>query len=905
MRRLLVTTVAMLVFGLIVPASSAPLFPDVPDAHWAKDAVAALAAKGLVEGYPDGTFKGDRAASRWEVAMIVARLLAKMEQAHATFATKAELEEVRKLTNALREELDALGVRVTNLEEDVSLLNKRVDELERITFYGHVDTRVTFQSFTNTGLDAMRSLNPGVPFNNVDYHAAVGSAAAAGGPLAGVSGSPPFLTLAPPGFGPVTPFQTGFGTGVLPTINWQTGRPLTNGTGFTAKAVLGMRVEVTEDIEAGVEFAAYTSQGDALVDAWYGVQAPYLTNQFTGAAAPGLGLNGQSLDNTPYTRMVLDRIWVEHAPSKTKLILGAFHEQEFNKSVFVAPLNPGQFGNEHLDNYGILVDGEFAIDEDEDTFIEWQVMGTALPNGNAGPVLPVAGSQTYFSHAEGIKLGIRFHEDRGHAQFNFLHAADDASNGTSRTVGLIQRPNLAYNWVNPNGYYINQLSGQFGATGGIGSTGDIRPVPMPLNFDGNVQDLIFGLSPGGIFPQGIPNVGGIGPQDQVTFGISANYEWDNEYAPRVYGEWAHSNYRPQKNSVYTAEGDAFKIGGGLQLLNGDLDLDAHYLSVDPRFSPFLMPMPNFGGIFSPLWHTPDFHYTNNLFSLHDTKALPHNREGFRLKGVWKFRPTGRMIVEYGNLSQKQTSLQDVRFSAGALGLDTPNRDVLGYSPGWIEPLFGGYHPNTFVRQGANNLAIPLEDNEGKMQNLYFSAGHKWLLDEENNNRGVTLKGGFKWLDFERDSNMAALGVANGVPLGLARQAENQNLVDLAFVGWHVEVEYDFTETFVGRVGFTNVDIFGHFDPLNTSGLYAANTGVTRFNNVDITQTWPEIGFDWEIEEDITWGMNARYYMMDDNVPQHAFTNPRTPALNVDNGPQTAHPFNWEGYQITTSLNFKF
>ncbi|MCA9793553.1 MAG: S-layer homology domain-containing protein, partial [Candidatus Eremiobacteraeota bacterium] len=121
----------MFLFG---GAWAAPLFPDVPDNHWAKDAVAALAAKGLVEGYPDGTFKGDRAASRYEVAMIVARLLAKMEQAHASFATKAELQELRKLADAYKEELEAFGVRVTNLEEQTNRLDLRVSELERIRF---------------------------------------------------------------------------------------------------------------------------------------------------------------------------------------------------------------------------------------------------------------------------------------------------------------------------------------------------------------------------------------------------------------------------------------------------------------------------------------------------------------------------------------------------------------------------------------------------------------------------------------------------------------------------------------------------------------------------------------------------------------------------------------------------
>jgi len=229
---------SMLMFSMALPALAAPLFPDVPDNHWAKDAVAALAAKGLVEGYPDGTFKGDRAATRWEVAMIVARLLAKMEQAHATFATKAELDELRKLVNALREELDALGVRVTNLEENVSRLDKRVTELERITFYGEVEARATMQSFSNNGRldnDGLRggggnATLPGPTFNN--YDTLVGT-------LGGAALNP----------------QT---NGVWPVMDYRNGRALTNGTGFTARALLGLRIRVSDDIDAGAEFSAYS-----------------------------------------------------------------------------------------------------------------------------------------------------------------------------------------------------------------------------------------------------------------------------------------------------------------------------------------------------------------------------------------------------------------------------------------------------------------------------------------------------------------------------------------------------------------------------------------------------------------------------------------------------------------------
>lgn len=173
-----------LVFAcLTIPTFSAPLFPDVPEEHWARDAVATLAARGLVEGYPDGTFKGDRAASRWEVALIVARLLARMEAEHATFATRAELQEVQGLVRALRSELEALGVRVTALEETTAALDERVQELERIRFRGNLAARVVAQTFVNRGSPALVPLGGGPPtvdLNSLWRQKSVGSLESAG-----------------------------------------------------------------------------------------------------------------------------------------------------------------------------------------------------------------------------------------------------------------------------------------------------------------------------------------------------------------------------------------------------------------------------------------------------------------------------------------------------------------------------------------------------------------------------------------------------------------------------------------------------------------------------------------------------------------------------------------------------
>jgi hypothetical protein len=306
---------------------------------------------------------------------------------HATFATKAELDELRKLVNALREELDALGVRVDNLEENVALLDKRVTELERISFYGYVDTRVAFQSFQNTGRDSMRSINPGIAFDTINYNAIVGTAGGAGGATRPFSGTGLAGAILPPGQSAVVPTFNPFTTGVLTTTNWQTGRPLTSGTGFTARAVLGLDIRVSDDIDAGVEFSAYTSQGDALVDAYYGVQQPYLSNAFTSSSVNGFA-GAQGLNHSPYTRMNLDRFWVRHNPSGTKLIVGAYDEHAFNDSVFAGFLNPNEYGPLYLQNYGFLVDGHTAITEDEDMKINWQVMGTLVPDGSTGPVTP-------------------------------------------------------------------------------------------------------------------------------------------------------------------------------------------------------------------------------------------------------------------------------------------------------------------------------------------------------------------------------------------------------------------------------------------------------------------------------------------------------------------------------------
>ena len=103
MKKSLVLAMAM-ALGVTASAYAANPFSDVPAGHWAYDSISKLAAAGVIEGYGDDTFRGDRLMTRYEMAQIVAKAMAKGAN-------------VDKLAAEFADELDALGVRVAALEK--------------------------------------------------------------------------------------------------------------------------------------------------------------------------------------------------------------------------------------------------------------------------------------------------------------------------------------------------------------------------------------------------------------------------------------------------------------------------------------------------------------------------------------------------------------------------------------------------------------------------------------------------------------------------------------------------------------------------------------------------------------------------------------------------------------------
>ena len=122
--------------ALVVGATSTSFaaanpFSDVAPDHWAYDAVSQLATEGVINGYTDSTFKGDATMTRYEMAQIVAKSMARQDALSAQ--QKALLD---KLANEFSDELANLGVRVQNLEQ-------KVDNLTWTGFGRYEYTKVT------------------------------------------------------------------------------------------------------------------------------------------------------------------------------------------------------------------------------------------------------------------------------------------------------------------------------------------------------------------------------------------------------------------------------------------------------------------------------------------------------------------------------------------------------------------------------------------------------------------------------------------------------------------------------------------------------------------------------------------------------------------------------------------
>jgi hypothetical protein len=167
MKKLIYLAVFTLAMGACSMAKAVQLV-DVPEGHWAADAVQLLVDEGLIVGYPDGTFRGEKPMTRYEYAMVVQRMVDFVEanycnekkgECKGTTVAGTDMAEVKalldKLSAEFKDELAALKKQVDKNTEDIIITNKRIDNLPlaNVEIDGWVRQRV---DVVNSDLDAAR-----------------------------------------------------------------------------------------------------------------------------------------------------------------------------------------------------------------------------------------------------------------------------------------------------------------------------------------------------------------------------------------------------------------------------------------------------------------------------------------------------------------------------------------------------------------------------------------------------------------------------------------------------------------------------------------------------------------------------------------------------------------------------
>ena len=215
---------ALLGAALLGQASAAPLFSDIPEDNWAMRAVRELAGKGLIQGCDDGTFQGGRAPSRYELARLAAKAWERHAQALDAYVAPADLDLMRRLLDEFSPELEAMKLREARLQKQMAGLQGKVDDWERLTFYGSWRARTAV------------NICPGAAGSDFTWR------------------------------------------------DGESGRPLAAGAAFTMKALLGVHAALSRDWQAGLEVAAYNSAGSKDVAAYWGTDMPGFANFWSGTA---------------------------------------------------------------------------------------------------------------------------------------------------------------------------------------------------------------------------------------------------------------------------------------------------------------------------------------------------------------------------------------------------------------------------------------------------------------------------------------------------------------------------------------------------------------------------------------------------------------------------------------------
>ena len=385
-----------------------------------------------------------------------------------------------------------------------------------------------------------------------------------------------------------------------------------------------------------------------------------------------------------------------------------------------------------------------------------------------------------------------------------------------------------------------------------------------------------------------------GPQGTTNWSAHFDYAWESKIKPRVFIEYAASDWTPNLNSGWHKSGSAIRAGIGATFFEDAFDVDLGYKSIEPWYDPFTLRYPV---ALNSMWRLPSFSYYPNMYQLHDSEIYTNNRKGWNVKLTYRFKDEkGKIWASYEGLEQVETSRYDIAHANSSLGIGTPSAGtwggVLGYTPGFIDSVFTPYDINSYVLS-VDGYGYALDDNRGKT--THFAIGFDYQF--KNN---LTLDANYFNQNFKRDTSLRIdSDVIYGNQIINTWTAASANYINFDVTGFHIGLSYPFNEKFTGKIGYDHTTIKGHYDPLNYNQMYAWQTNSHDFRNIDMTQSIPYIGFDYKLSKNTEWGLNLQFFSTKDNIGDGL----REPFPAADSS--TANPFSWKGTQLMTEFKVKF
>ncbi len=213
----------------------------------------------------------------------------------------------------------------------------------------------------------------------------------------------------------------------------------------------------------------------------------------------------------------------------------------------------------------------------------------------------------------------------------------------------------------------------------------------------------------------------------------------------------------------------------------------------------------------------------------------------------------------------------------------------------MDPVFYGYaDPAVYGGQSYSSFdpdLNPLEDEKGSQTQWGLGASYKW--DDPR----LKLDVGYITNEFKRDSSLTV------------EQGGSQNYVKLKTDNIHLGLNWEAADDWTIRAGCDWVTLNGHWDPSGAFNQFAAASKSIDFKNIDMIQTIPFVGFDWDMSANTLWSLDFRYYDTKDKIDSATYANfcsqgAQSNACATQMG-YTIHPFSWYGWQVSTAIKMRF